>query len=216
MQRSYVNRFGPARSNRALIQGLRRFARSRNHQPFSTTQWDAWPDRPAWSATYIKRFGSWRAALSHVRLHAKAHRYSNDEVLSAMAAAHNSLRRPLRPADLLRHCPLSRTPIIRIWGNSTNACKLLNLYFAGHITRAELFTTKPTTRRRNSGASLTLRWRILKRDNYRCVICGRSPATTPNLELEVDHIHPVSRGGTDHESNLRTLCRDCNQGKKAQ
>lgn len=28
---------------------------------------------------------------------------------------------------------------------------------------------------------------------------------------EVDHITPVSQGGTDHPSNLRILCRRCNQ-----
>ena len=32
--------------------------------------------------------------------------------------------------------------------------------------------------------------------------------------LEVDHITPVSKGGTDDIMNLVTSCRDCNRGKR--
>lgn len=33
--------------------------------------------------------------------------------------------------------------------------------------------------------------------------------------LEIDHIHPVSKGGDNEESNLITSCYDCNRGKSA-
>jgi 5-methylcytosine-specific restriction endonuclease McrA len=59
-----------------------------------------------------------------------------------------------------------------------------------------------------------VRWRILKRDEYRCVLCGRSPATHAGLSLQIDHVIPVSRGGGDEEANLRTLCGECNNGRK--
>ena len=61
--------------------------------------------------------------------------------------------------------------------------------------------------------SLAVRYRVLCRDGFRCVTCGRSPAVTLGVELEVDHIVPVSVGGADDVSNLRTLCRECNAGK---
>jgi hypothetical protein len=35
------------------------------------------------------------------------------------------------------------------------------------------------------------------------------------VTLEVDHIHPRSKGGTDHPDNLVTACWDCNAGKRA-
>jgi hypothetical protein len=54
------------------------------------------------------------------------------------------------------------------------------------------------------------RWKIFVRDDFRCRYCGRR---APNVELHVDHVHPVSRGGTDKESNLVTACVDCNLGK---
>ena len=56
-----------------------------------------------------------------------------------------------------------------------------------------------------------LRIEILKRDGYRCRICGRS--AQDGVKLEVDHIVPVSKGGKTVASNLQTLCWDCNRGK---
>jgi 5-methylcytosine-specific restriction endonuclease McrA len=43
--------------------------------------------------------------------------------------------------------------------------------------------------------SLRLRFTILKRDNYSCRKCGRSPAKDPNIVLHVDHIIPWSKDG---------------------
>jgi len=59
----------------------------------------------------------------------------------------------------------------------------------------------------------SLRYDILRRDNFTCQLCGSSKGE--GAKLEVDHIHPVSKGGKTAPSNLRTLCRECNQGKKA-
>jgi len=61
--------------------------------------------------------------------------------------------------------------------------------------------------------SLRLRFNVFKRDNFRCMACGRSPASHPGLELEIDHDVPYSVGGETVIENLRTLCRDCNRGK---
>lgn len=57
----------------------------------------------------------------------------------------------------------------------------------------------------------SLRYNIMKRDGFRCVLCGRT--ADDGVKLHVDHIMPVSKGGKTVESNLRTLCEDCNMGK---
>ena len=57
------------------------------------------------------------------------------------------------------------------------------------------------------------RYDILKRDGFRCQICGRTQLD--GAKLEVDHIIPVSKGGKTVDHNLQTLCHECNQGKKA-
>ena len=59
-----------------------------------------------------------------------------------------------------------------------------------------------------------LRYEVLKRDGFRCAICGRG--REDGVKLEVDHIIPISKGGKTIMTNLRTLCMDCNRGKGAQ
>lgn len=56
----------------------------------------------------------------------------------------------------------------------------------------------------------TLRFEVFKRDKFTCQYCGES---APNVILEVDHIKPVSKGGSNDILNLITSCRDCNRGK---
>lgn len=63
---------------------------------------------------------------------------------------------------------------------------------------------KPLSRQR--------RFDVFKRDRFACQYCGRTP---PVVVLEVDHIIPVSGGGTNDLLNLTTSCFDCNRGKAA-
>ncbi len=62
-----------------------------------------------------------------------------------------------------------------------------------------------------SGLSLSLRFEVFRRDDYRCQICGAT--ASDNARLEVDHKNPVAKEGTDDMSNLWTLCFECNRGK---
>lgn len=56
----------------------------------------------------------------------------------------------------------------------------------------------------------SLRYQVLKRDNFTCQKCGRK---APEVKLEVDHILPWSCGGPTVLDNLQTLCEECNKGK---
>lgn len=49
---------------------------------------------------------------------------------------------------------------------------------------------------------------VLRRDGYTCRYCG---AKYPHMH--VDHIHPVSRGGSDEIENLCACCQPCNMSK---
>ena len=57
----------------------------------------------------------------------------------------------------------------------------------------------------------SLRYDVMKRDGFRCVLCGAS--AKDGAKLHVDHIIPVAKGGKTEMSNLRTLCSTCNWGK---
>ncbi len=68
-------------------------------------------------------------------------------------------------------------------------------------------------RRKRARSKMTdkMRYSILKRDGFRCQICGRT--ANDGVKLHVDHIMPVSKGGETEPNNLRTLCEACNLGK---
>jgi hypothetical protein len=55
-----------------------------------------------------------------------------------------------------------------------------------------------------------LRFSIFARDKFTCRYCGRQ---SDEIALVLDHVIPVSKGGTSDESNLVTCCVECNQGK---
>ena len=58
----------------------------------------------------------------------------------------------------------------------------------------------------------SLRFQVLKRDNYTCQICGKQ--AKDGVQLEVDHIIPIAKGGKTVIDNLQTLCKQCNRGKR--
>lgn len=55
------------------------------------------------------------------------------------------------------------------------------------------------------------RLKILIRDGFRCTYCG---ATQKDAKIEIDHVIPVSAGGTNEEGNLVAACFACNRGKR--
>ncbi len=69
------------------------------------------------------------------------------------------------------------------------------------------------------GISPQRRNEILERNGFTCQLCGAGPSDPDpfnpgrKVRLHVDHLIPISQGGTDDPDNLRTLCSNCNQGK---
>lgn len=73
---------------------------------------------------------------------------------------------------------------------------------------AQPFNHRRTNRELLSGS---LRYNIIARAGGRCEACGIS---AEEKALEVDHIVPVNKGGTNDESNLQALCYSCNAQKR--
>lgn len=57
-----------------------------------------------------------------------------------------------------------------------------------------------------------LRMTVLKRDQYRCRLCGRRPADYFDVVIHVHHIRPWATGGLTEEQNLICLCHTCHSG----
>lgn len=58
--------------------------------------------------------------------------------------------------------------------------------------------------------STTDKFKILFRDEFTCQYCGSNPGSEG---LEVDHLIPKSKFGSDNPENLVSACKKCNRGK---
>lgn len=57
---------------------------------------------------------------------------------------------------------------------------------------------------------LEVRDYVFKRDRHQCQDCGEQ---SPAVKLQIDHVIPLAKGGSNDLSNLQTLCERCNFAK---
>jgi hypothetical protein len=148
--------------------------------------------------TYIKRYGGWRKALKAFVERA------NSEADGDPALA------PEQESSMLAD-PTDATE-----SPTTGAAGTRRPQPAGQAcARSRLAGRTPTNTRSEDrrDPSIGLRFKVLKRDHFKCVLCGDHPARNPECVLHVDHVIPWSKGGKTQEDNLRTLCENCNIGR---
>jgi 5-methylcytosine-specific restriction endonuclease McrA len=123
--------------------------------------------------------------------------------------------------DYLYHCPTCNSDLPT--NNNSRWEALFNSYKPPVAATRKISSSREpvkstSSKRKSAGASsykresigAKLRYDILTRDSNRCVKCG---ARGGENQLHIDHIIPVSKGGTNTPSNLQTLCERCNLGK---
>jgi len=69
---------------------------------------------------------------------------------------------------------------------------------------------RPSYRRKYADPVYKANRRALLASAIHCSICETPPS--PTTRLEVDHIKPISEGGGNELTNLRVVCRKCNNG----
>lgn len=62
-------------------------------------------------------------------------------------------------------------------------------------------------KRYNSAYYQRVRKQVLERDYFTCHYCSQEATT-------VDHLIPISKGGTDEATNMVAACNKCNSGKR--
>lgn len=198
-----------------LIESLKSYAKLKNYEYFSATEYGKWDGKIAGSETFINRFGSWNKALRIIGIEGGHERkYSSEELIENLENIWKELGFPPGKRQLAKYGKkISEHPYKRIWGSVKSACEQVALFHNGKINREQLLL-KSNTKNDRVTIPLNVRWGVLKKDNYACRKCGRSPGKDKTVELEIDHIIPVIKNGTNNIDNLQTLCRECNQGKK--
>jgi hypothetical protein len=192
-------------------------------------------------STLIARFGSWNRACELVGLApVKTIRPEHTELMANLAAVWRHLGRQPKLAEMTsRISKFSRHAYINRYGSwyktLTEFEKWINTTpqsppniggehksGGGGLKRDNTTPQSPPKlggeQKSAAGFSsrypgLRLRMEVLKRDRYKCRLCGRSPAQFHELWLEIDHIMPWSSGGKTEIGNMQTLCNECNRGK---
>lgn len=85
-------------------------------------------------------------------------------------------------------------------------------FFARSVKPAPTQTTSTRERhRRRQSLSNRVKFLVLRRDNYRCQLCGRK--AIDGVQIDIDHKVALANGGTNDIENLWALCHPCNNGK---
>lgn len=100
------------------------------------------------------------------------------------------------------------------WVTTTMLGELERAHYVAIAIRARLSSPRPPTKQqrvRDAREKVTgkVRAYVFARDGHQCKKCGAPPP------LVVDHIMPVSKGGSGEPDNLQSLCWDCNSAKGA-
>ena len=179
------------------------------------------------AAVYKSRFGTWMKALekfaeSH-KLFPESHKLSESEpaiqdYVSKEGIYHTDIHIQKEPLPAVRelqsvNVPASRLSQMRSQSNNISRESQQEPLFESLKSVYDDHEIYEIHRRTNRSPNDRLRFKVLKRGNYKCVACGRSPAKDPNVELHIDHIIPWSKGGETVLENLQILCAECNLGK---
>jgi len=215
-----------------VIAELRRVADELGTQTIKQDDFNCYASIEA--GTVRKRFGSWNNALRAAGLSVTplGRRYTDDQCFENLLTVWTHYGRPPMHREM-KSSPSIVGPkayILR-WGtwnkalqafvDRVNSDETAISEITSQTTVEEPAAMKTATKRRAAEADVRdirigLRYSVLKRDSFKCVLCGASPATKQGCILHVDHIIAWSRGGKTVLTNLRALCERCNIGKGAQ
>lgn len=214
-------------SRKDIVQALREFAIQNPGQP--ATMKVIAERLSADKATISKKFGKWQTLLSEAEVPTSpaGRRYSEEECFENILTLWTHYGRQPHFGELRQ--PPSRVgpkAYMARWGGWRAALsafvKRVNNDPSPGVgsgpangASSEGSNYASTSNRTPRAIPLGLRYKVMLRDRFRCVLCGAAPAKDLTVELHVDHIDPWSLGGATVEENLRTLCSNCNLGKGA-
>lgn len=217
-----------------IIEQLEKTARAFNYVVFRQKDFNKIADIN--SHTVAREFKTWNNAIVFLSAHLKKKNielklkrkgyFSDKKLFDEMERIWNLIGHRPSPNEWKASKPkISSNTYMRYFNGWQNACLKFIEYKMGSailvdneididVEKSQQVGSKNRDKTVSSRTvPLSVRLKVLSRDAYRCVLCGRSPATEVGVRLHIDHKIPFSKGGSSTIENLQTLCQDCNLGK---
>jgi 5-methylcytosine-specific restriction endonuclease McrA len=212
-------------SDESYIEDIKRVAHLLDKKAITQADYD---DSGKYSHSAIRvRFGSWFKALERAGLDkTRTLGVTDEEYFLNMEKVWRTVGRQPVSADMRK--PLSAYSVdayadrFGTWRKALEAfVEYVNRESPSSATVSKPDTSstemQPVQTQKTSQGSRNISWRlrflVMRRDNFRCCNCGRSPAMEPGVILHIDHNKAWSKGGPTAYDNLQTLCSVCNIGK---
>lgn len=206
----------PHASDQDLIDDLKRTIQTLQKNTLTIAEYDKYGKYN--SSTIIRRFGTWNKGLQLAGIDISNKFYTDQELFENLATVWLQLGKQPSRRDLIHaNSPISYKAYERRFGKWSEAVKAFVEYYNNSDGEYNLsndrFANESVVKSASRDVSLRLRFQVMRRDNFKCCICGASPAKDPSIELHIDHVIPWSKGGETSFDNLQTLCSACNLGK---
>ena len=203
-----------------LIADLKRVAKELKKKTVSRNEYDE--KGKYGKSTYLRRFGTWFKSLEKASLEKTRTPFNlpEEDLFYNLEEVWIKLGRQPRYAEVQK--PLSKYHVgtyenhFGTWRKSLERFVSFINKEGGASTEKAIKSMKEELNTKHKTAR-TVNWRIrfivMRRDNFKCKNCGRSPATDLRTILHVDHVKAWANGGETILENLQTLCSKCNIGK---
>ena len=165
--------------------------------------------------TLINKFGSWNKSLERAGLSITTRmNIPEEELFQNLADLWQHFGRQPKFHEIRQ--PLSKFSAGTYANRFGSWYNALRAFIA--TMNGDIIDTKETNNEKNAtnnprSINYRTRFKVMQRDDFKCQICGASPATQAGVLLHIDHIVPVAKGGQATMDNLQTLCQKCNLGK---
>jgi hypothetical protein len=207
-------------SEKEILEDVSRVAKSLNKNTLTTREYKKRGGKYS-SDTIIRKFSSWNIVLERSGLAKSLIRnISTEELFQNLEDVWISLGYQPKYRNLVK--PLSKyssNTYAERFGSWRKALEQFVEYMneEGRQSSEEgikkLKIDNATKHKTQRNVNWRLRFLVMRKDNFKCKSCGRSPASDPKIVLHVDHIKAWANGGETVLENLQTLCSICNIGK---
>ena len=216
MQKFELKPWNRGITNETIIDDMRRVAVLIGKPTLTYDEYDK--NGTCRTRTVEVRFGSWNAALSAAGLEVSRRKLTEKDLFENLLAVWLRLGRQPMSTDMQ-----SKATTGNKYGRNTYANrfgswrKALECFVVWANQDEDISGPEPqeiqVAPSQLRAPSDRLRFRVMRRDNFKCQYCGVSPATHTGLELHLDHRVPFSKEGKTDFGNLVTSCSKCNLGK---